>query len=140
MGWGRPHAPPPQDPSPLQPQVKQGSAPLRPSAKGTVSWAPWSSHRSPVLGRFAPLLLPVTLLEPQRRPLCEAASWSAEAQPRGRGEAAGERVLRTRGWLGRVAPSPTTYVRTSMHLSAKKEAQACGQCPRPACTGVTLNC
>lgn len=32
----------------------------------------------------------------------------------------------------KVAPSPPlTYVCSSMHLSAKKEAQACGQCPRP---------
>lgn len=33
----------------------------------------------------------------------------------------------------KVAPSPPlTYVCSSMHLSAKKEAQACGQCTRPA--------
>ena len=33
----------------------------------------------------------------------------------------------------KVAPSPPlTYVCSSMHLSAKKEAQACSQCPRPA--------
>lgn len=110
--------PPPQDPSPLQPQVAR-ARPLRPLSKG---------HRPPCRPLVFPpqscpgrplRLLPVTLLNPSgglsvKQPL------SAEASPRGRGEAAGERVLneRVRGCWGKVAPSPT-------HLCVHLHALVC---------------